>query len=106
MFNLVKTSCFVDRRCDRVLAQKDVVSFEWKNCPLLESGKAVRESDAVERSLRGVAPQILGKDEVASSNLASSSKKSVIPTGMADFFQSSLNKYLQRDFCEVISNSE
>ena len=26
-----------------------------------------------------------GKDEVASSNLASSSKKSVIPTGMADF---------------------
>ena len=50
--------------------------------------------------------RILGKDEVASSNLASSSKKSVIPTGMADFFQSSLNKYLQRDFCEVISNSE
>ncbi len=32
------------------------------------------ESDAVERSLRGEAPQILGKDEVASSNLASSSK--------------------------------
>ncbi len=30
--------------------------------------------------------RILGKDEVASSNLASSSKKSVIPTGMADFF--------------------
>ena len=29
--------------------------------------------------------RILGKDEVASSNLASSSKKSVIPTGMADF---------------------
>ena len=27
----------------------------------------------------------LGKDEVASSNLASSSKKSVIPIGMADF---------------------
>ena len=34
------------------------------------------ESDAVERSLRGEAPQILGKDEVASSNLASSSKDS------------------------------
>ena len=30
--------------------------------------------------------RILGKDEVASSNLASSSKKSVIPFGMADFF--------------------
>ena len=29
--------------------------------------------------------RILGKDEVASSNLASSSKKSVIPNGMADF---------------------
>ena len=29
--------------------------------------------------------RILGKDEVASSNLASSSKKSVIPSGMADF---------------------
>ena len=29
--------------------------------------------------------RILGKDEVASSNLASSSKKAVIPTGMADF---------------------
>ena len=29
--------------------------------------------------------RILGKDEVASSNLASSSKKSVIPFGMADF---------------------
>ena len=29
--------------------------------------------------------RILGKDEVASSNLASSSKKSVIPTGMAVF---------------------
>ena len=28
----------------------------------------------VERSLRGAAPQFLGKDEVASSNLASSSK--------------------------------
>jgi len=28
----------------------------------------------------------IGKDEVASSNLASSSKKSVIPSGMADFF--------------------
>ena len=30
--------------------------------------------------------RILGKDEVASSNLASSSKESVIPIGMADFF--------------------
>ena len=29
--------------------------------------------------------RILGKDEVASSNLASSSKESVIPIGMADF---------------------
>ena len=29
----------------------------------------------VERSLRGAAPQFLGKDEVASSNLASSSIK-------------------------------
>ena len=29
----------------------------------------------VERSLRGAAPQFLGKDEVASSNLASSSKR-------------------------------
>ena len=29
--------------------------------------------------------RILGKDEVASSNLASSSKKSVDPTGSADF---------------------
>ena len=28
----------------------------------------------------------IGKDEVASSNLASSSKKSVIPPGMTDFF--------------------
>ena len=28
---------------------------------------------------------MLGKDEVASSNLASSSKISVIPSGMADF---------------------
>ena len=33
----------------------------------------------------GAPPDLLGKDEVASSNLASSSKKSVIPTGMADF---------------------
>ena len=30
--------------------------------------------------------RILGKDEVASSNLASSSKKSVVPFGTADFF--------------------
>ena len=30
--------------------------------------------------------RILGKDEVASSNLASSSKKSVVPFGAADFF--------------------
>ena len=34
----------------------------------------------------GRSPSLLGKDEVASSNLASSSKKSVIPDGMADFF--------------------
>ena len=37
--------------------------------------------------------RILGKDEVASSNLASSSKKSVIPTGMADFLLADSTKY-------------
>ena len=35
----------------------------------------------------GAPPDFLGKDEVASSNLASSSKKSVIPSGMADFLE-------------------
>ena len=39
----------------------------------------------VERSLRGAAPQFLGKDEVASSNLASSSKKEPIPLGIGSF---------------------
>ena len=43
------------------------------------------ESDAVERSLRGEAPQILGKDEVASSNLASSSIKNPKPLGFGFF---------------------
>ena len=37
------------------------------------------------KSLRHNDFTALGKDEIASSNLASSSKKSVIPTGMADF---------------------
>ena len=42
--------------------------------------------------------RILGKDEVASSNLASSSKKSVIPTGMADFLlaNTDLNDCMQQ----------
>ena len=44
---------------------------------LSDSNKNAAIAQPVER--------ILGKDEVASSNLASSSKKSVIPTGMADF---------------------
>ena len=75
MSNLVRTSCFVNRRCDRVTAKKDAVSLLKQNCRLLESGKETRRSEAVERSVRGAAPQFLGKDEVASSNLASSSKR-------------------------------
>ena len=43
------------------------------------------ESDAVERATRGVAPRFLGKDEVASSNLASSSKKRPTPSGVGLF---------------------
>ena len=51
------------------------------NCGfLVYNGKAVKNA-AIAQSVE----RILGKDEVASSNLASSSKKSVIPTGMADF---------------------
>ena len=50
------------------------------------------ESDAVERSLRGEAPQILGKDEVASSNLASSSIKKPKPFGFG-FFRVILGKW-------------
>ena len=75
MSNLVRTSCFVNRRCDRVTAKKDAVSLLKQNCRLLESGNEARRSEPVERSVRGAAPQFLGKDEVASSNLASSSKK-------------------------------
>ena len=41
----------------------------------------LRENAAIAQPVE----RILGKDEVASSNLASSSKKSVIPSGMADF---------------------
>ena len=74
MSNLVRTSCFVNRRCDRVTAKKDAVSLLKQNCRLLESGNEARRSEPVERSVRGAAPQFLGKDEVASSNLASSSK--------------------------------
>ena len=42
--------------------------------------------------------RILGKDEVASSNLASSSKKSVIPTGMADFLLADTDFYWRSQF--------
>ena len=45
------------------------------------NAKAVRINAAIAQSVE----RILGKDEVASSNLASSSKKTVIPTGMAVF---------------------
>ena len=36
--------------------------------------------------LEGRSPSLLGKDEVASSNLASSSKKEPIPSGIGSFF--------------------
>ena len=48
--------------------------------PVLYNTKAVRNA-----AIAQPVERILGKDEVASSNLASSSKKSVIPNGMADF---------------------
>ena len=47
---------------------------------LLYNNEAVRNA-----AIAQPVERILGKDEVASSNLASSSKKSVIPYGMADF---------------------
>ena len=48
---------------------------------LIYNGKAVKNAAIAQQVER-----ILGKDEVASSNLASSSKKSADPTGSADFF--------------------
>ena len=44
------------------MAKKDAVSLLKQNCRLLESGKETRRSEAVERSVRGAAPQFLGKD--------------------------------------------
>ena len=72
--------------------QNPYLNFETKIPIFLQKGldifpslgynaKAVCEYAAIAQSVE----RILGKDEVASSNLASSSKKSVIPTGMADF---------------------
>ena len=49
--------------------------------PLGYNSKAVSKNAAIAQSVE----RILGKDEVASSNLASSSTKPVIPTGMAVF---------------------
>ena len=86
MSNLVRRSCFLNRRCDRLTAKKDAVSLLKQNCRLLESGNETRKSGPVERSVRGAAPQFLGKDEVASSNLASSSKTKRPSVQMAFLF--------------------
>ena len=56
MFNLIKTPCFVDRRCDRVMAQKDVVSFFREKLSAFGIRKNSRGSDAVERSAEGRSP--------------------------------------------------
>ncbi len=48
------------------------------------NGKAVRRYAAIAQQVE----RILGKDEVASSNLASSSKETVNPTGFAVFLLS------------------
>jgi hypothetical protein len=56
MFNLIKTPCFVDRRCDRVMAQKDVVSFLREKLSAFGIRKNSRGSDAVERSAEGRSP--------------------------------------------------
>ena len=69
-----------------MVSQKDVVGFWEKKLSAFGIRKNSKESDAVERSLRGEAPQILGKDEVASSNLASSSKRTPIPLGIGVLF--------------------
>ena len=66
------------------------------NCGALRyNGNAVRKKYA---AIAQPVERILGKDEVASSNLASSSKKSVIPSGMADFLfaATDLKDQLQR----------
>ena len=64
MSNLVRRSCFLNRRCDRLTAKKDAVSLLKQNCRLLESGNETRKSGPVERSVRGGAPQFLGYEDV------------------------------------------
>ena len=75
MSNLVRRSCFLNKRCDRMIAKKDAVSCFEGNRLLLESGISFGSSRQKRGVTGGAAPCILGKDEVASSNLASSSIK-------------------------------
>ena len=64
MSNLVRRSCFLNRRCDRMIAKKDAVSLLDRNCRLLESGKETRRGEAVERSMRGEAPHPLPEGQI------------------------------------------
>ena len=66
--------CLVKKRAEYFIKRVDNL-----NC-MSYNGKAVANAAIAQQVER-----ILGKDEVASSNLASSSKKSVVPTGTADF---------------------
>ena len=87
MFNILRRPCFVDRRCDRMCLQRMWSISRDKDVPTKTMNRKVIDSQRVQ----GRVPQrrslgVLGKDEVASSNLASSSTKALASDRRRCFF--------------------